>query len=205
MLSAIILAAGRSSRMGGAPKALMTIGKETFLERIVGELQGCGIDEMLIVLGARSEEILRQEETWQRIPVGASNIPIKILVNDEWETGQLSSLRTGIRNLSAESEGVLFTLVDHPLTGSAAYKAVIDAWRQDRKKIVVPTFRGRRGHPTVFPRRLYRKVLDLDLPNGARDILRLESDSVVLVPVDDPGIVTDIDTPEDYRKILIKE
>jgi molybdenum cofactor cytidylyltransferase len=178
--------------MGERVKALLPIGDTTFIERIVYHLQQSEIEELIVVLGAQHEQILQKLKPEV----------FKVQINDRWEKGQLSSLRLGIGNLSHRSEGVLFTLVDHPLVQIATYRTLIDFWKKDKRRIVIPTYRGRKGHPAIFPAHLYEALQHQELPNGARDIIRSERDSVFFVPVPDSGVVDDIDTLEDYRSLI---
>ncbi len=191
MLSGLILSAGESQRMDGKLKALLMFEGKTFLERIMATMSEAGIGELVVVLGAEHEKIERK--------VRLKNV--RVVINKSWEEGQLSSLQLGIRKLSPESEGVLFTLVDHPLVKSSTYVTLVERWKKDRGRIVVPTFMGRKGHPTILPHRLYPMILEGELPEGARSVIRSEGDSVAFVPVDDPGVVQDVDTPEDYRRL----
>jgi molybdenum cofactor cytidylyltransferase len=192
VLSAIVLAAGESRRMGGCIKALLPLGDSCFVENIVHCLFRVGTGEVLVVLGSGHEIIERE-----------AHIPdARIVVNGQWRTGQLSSLRAGIRNLSDQSAGVLFTPVDHPLVREKTYGILIDAWMEDRSRIVIPRFRERKGHPAIFPKRVFERVLEGELPNGARDVIYEEWDSVSFIPVDDPGVVWDIDTPDDYTRLI---
>jgi molybdenum cofactor cytidylyltransferase len=192
MLSAIVLAAGESRRTCPYIKALLPIERSTFLERIVGLLFDARVDEVVVVLGARHVEIL------ERVLLGRA----AVMINEDWERGQLSSLRLGVSRLSPASEGALVTLVDHPLVRRSTYEILIAAWRERPDRIVVPTHAGANGHPALFPRRLYGPLLRDELPRGARDLLAREEGNLVRVPVDDPGTVQDIDTPEDYRRMI---
>ena len=191
MLSAVVLAAGESKRMNGRIKALLPIEGTTFIERITACLLRASVDEIIVVLGAAHETVRGKVSLGEAV----------ILINENWERGQLSSLRLGVQNLSTRSEGVLFTPVDHPFVTESTYEVLISVWKEHKEHVVVPAFMGRKGHPALFPRRLYGALLRDDLPNGARDILYREKESVIFVPVGDPGVVQDVDTPEDYRRM----
>ena len=192
MLSAIILSAGESKRMGLYRKALLPVQGTTFLERILETLDQTEIDEIFIILGAGCEEIRRTVNPGKA----------QFLINEEWRKGQLGSLRLGISNISQKSEGVLFTPVDHPLVQRSTYRSLIDFWKSHRERIVVPSYNGRKGHPALFPRRVYGALLHDELPGGARDILYRENEYVSSVEVPDPGVIQDIDTVEDYRRLI---
>jgi len=190
MLSAVILAAGRSQRMGEYLKPLLPLEGSTFVERIVETLAHTPTGEIIVVLGFEHERIRQVAELGEA----------RIVVNEQWREGQLSSLRAAVRILSPESRGMLFTPVDHPLVKSATCTALIEAWLRSPEKIVIPRYGRRKGHPAIFPSRLYEPLLHDDLPGGARDLIYREIDSVLFVPVSDPAVIQDIDTPEDYRE-----
>jgi len=192
VISALVLAAGESKRMGSMHKALLPVSGSTFLEKIVTELSRTECGELIVVLGAESEKI--RERTDLRMA--------RVVINTEWETGQLSSLRAGIRKCSPESEGVLFTLVDHPLIKESTYESIIRLWKKNRHMIVIPTHIGRRGHPTLFPHALYHRLLNDSLPDGARGLFREEKSLTLQIEVDDPGILIDIDTMDDYKRYI---
>jgi molybdenum cofactor cytidylyltransferase len=192
MLSAIILAAGESKRMGRYIKALLPVHGITFLEKILENLDQPEIGETFVILGSGVDEIHRAVNPGKA----------KFLINEDWRSGQLGSLRVGVSHLSQESEAVLFTPVDHPLVERSTYRTLIDFWWSQRAGIVVPTYRGRKGHPALFPRRVYGALLNDELFGGARDILDRKQESVSYVEVSDPGVVQDIDTLEDFRRLI---
>jgi len=150
------------------------------------------LDEVLVVTGHAHEKI--------RASVKLQGA--RLLFNADWQSGQLSSLRTAVRALSPESEGMLFTPVDHPLVNVSSYRALIERWNEQRDRMVIPRYEGRKGHPAIFPSRLYRPLLHDDLEGGARDLIYREMDRVLFVPVNDQGVIEDIDTPEDYRRLI---
>jgi CTP:molybdopterin cytidylyltransferase MocA len=191
VLSAVVLAAGESKRMNGRIKALLPIEGTTFIERITACLFRVPVDEVFVVLGAAHETVR------ERVCLGKA----VVLINEDWGRGQLSSLRLGVQNLSPRSDGVLFTPVDHPFVRESTYEVLISVWKSHKERVVVPAYLGRKGHPALFPKRVYGALLRDELPNGARDILYRERGSVIFVPVDDPGVVLDVDTPEDYRRM----
>ena len=192
MISAILLAAGESRRMG-SPKALLYYQGQTFIERICTAFLTAGVDELIVVLGARAEEIGRA------LP---SHPALRSVVNSRYSQGQLSSLMVGIGALSPESEAVVVNLVDHPLISSATIKAVIDSFRAVPLPIVIASYQGKRGHPVLFSGQVYGEILAAPLDQGAKVVVRKDPARVREVPLDDPGILADIDTPEDYRRFV---
>lgn len=191
MLSGIILSAGESSRMPGRVKALLVLNGKTFIENIIENMSDIPLGELILVLGAHSDEIRDRVKGYK----------IKIVVNDNWKEGQIESLRTGIRNLSSKCEGFMFTLVDHPLVTLFTYKILVEIWVCDKSRIVLPSYNMRKGHPAIFPGFLFDEILSRKLPGGAREILKENREIIRFVTVDDPGIVKDIDTIEDYNSL----
>jgi molybdenum cofactor cytidylyltransferase len=111
----------------------------------------------------------------------------------------ITSIQAGIRALPAEIDGSLLFLVDHPLADSESIRALLDHASPDR--IVVPTFEGRRGHPVLFGSAILEEVLALPASEGANIVVRRDPGRIVQVSVNSPGILVDVDTPEDYRKL----
>ncbi len=192
MLSAILLAAGESRRMG-SPKALLHYQGQTFIERICTAFLTAGVDELIVVLGARAEEIARA------LPVHPA---LRTVVNSRYAQGQLSSLMVGIGALSPESEAVVVNLVDHPMVSSETITAVIDSFRAAPIPIVIASYQGKRGHPVLFASSVYGEILAAPLDQGAKVVVRKDPARVRELPLEDPGILADIDTPEDYARFV---
>ncbi len=192
MLSAILLAAGESRRMG-SPKALLHYQGQTFIERICLAFLTAGVDELIVVLGARAEEIARA------LPVHPA---LRTVVNSRYAQGQLSSLMVGIGALSPESEAVVVNLVDHPMVSRETIKAVLDSFRAAPLPIVIASYQGKRGHPVLFASHVYGEILAAPLAQGAKVVVRKDPARVREIALDDPGILADIDTPEDYARFV---
>jgi CTP:molybdopterin cytidylyltransferase MocA len=186
-LPAIILAAGESRRMGGPLKPLLPFRGSTFLETIMATLRAAGLTEILVVLGCRAAEV----------HAGIDLSKVRVVQNDDWPLGMLSSLRAGIRALPADAPGALVTLVDLPALQVESVRRLLAAWRAAPDRIARATVDGRGGHPVIFPRALFAEILDKDHPDGPRGLLGTHADLVLDVPLDDPGARDDIDTPED--------
>jgi CTP:molybdopterin cytidylyltransferase MocA len=192
LLSAVVLAAGEARRMNPYHKPLLPLRGVTFLEGIVHIMIQAGADEFLVVIGHEHERI-----------TAAVQLPeVRFVFNEAWRSGQLSSLRTAVRALSPESEGMLFTPVDHPLVSLSTYRILIEQWLKDKDRLVIPRHGGRKGHPAIFPARLYGPLLHEELQGGARDLIYREMESVLFMNVGDPGVIHDIDTPDDYRRLI---
>src|SRR5580704_14967894 len=149
MLAAAILAAGESKRMG-QPKALVPFQGSTFVEHLIAATRHARVGITRVVLGAGAEGIrarLKIDPSW-------------VVVNADWPNGQLSSIHAALRSLPAgATEGILICPVDHPLVSAHLVTALITAFEAGGKMIVLPRFRGRRGHPVIFRSALYEELL----------------------------------------------
>ena len=198
MISGIILAAGSSQRMG-SPKSILKIREKTFLQHIVEVLRSARIINIVIVLGAEAEEI-QKSLTW---------FDGKIVVNEEWQKGQLTSIITGLNNLDMamtdpeEINGAMICPIDHPLLSQALIVNLLYGYWTSKKKIIIPTFNGQRGHPVVFDKELFDELRSAPPDVGARAVVYKNTDDVYEVPVKEDGILINIDTHEDYQKYIV--
>jgi len=188
MISGILLAAGESRRMG-SPKALLHYQGQTFIERICSAFLTAEVGELIVVLGAHADTLR---------PALPSHPQLRSVVNSRYFLGQLSSLMTGIGALSPESEAAIVNLVDHPLVTTETIKALIASFRKAPLPILLASYQGRRGHPVLFSSQVYGEILAAPLDQGAKVVVRKDPTRVREIQLDDPGILADIDTPEDY-------
>ena len=190
-IAAVVLSAGESSRMG-RPKALLPIEGETFIGRIVGSLKRTQVGKILVVLGHNAD------------PLAAAirALPVEILINPNYQLGQLSSLQVAVRTLlpDPDCDGMLVHLVDHPYIDASLVDRMIRQFYESKKDIVVPRCRGKRGHPVLFSRRLFSELLDAPMDQGAKAVVNAHGDATLEIETDDEGIAVDIDTPELYRQ-----
>jgi len=196
MIAAVVLAAGESSRMG-RPKALLPIDGVRFIEKIVSSFQSTKVGKILVVLGHNAEE-MRQK---------IADLPVLIVVNNEYKKGQLSSLVAAIRDIqsrqsSAELDGILVHLVDHPYVNPILVDVMIDRFYESKKLIVVPRYHGRRGHPVIFSRSLFSELQDTSLDQGAKAVVHAHQKDTLEIDTEDEGVTIDIDTPEEYRQFV---
>ena len=191
MISAVILSAGESSRMG-RPKALLPIDGETFIEKIVGTLKKTSVGRIIVILGHDAAEMRRRIE----------HLPVEIVINPDYKMGQLSSLQVALRRLEKEPDcdGVLVHLVDHPYLDAKLAETLIQRFSASRKLIVVPSYNGKRGHPVIFSRRLFGELLAAPMDQGAKAVVNAHSADTLEVGTENEGITLDIDTPELYRQ-----
>ena len=196
MLSAVILAAGDSTRMGSPKAALLTADGATFVGRLVTTLRDAGVDDLVIVTGRHHDAVVESIARDHR-----STTP-RIVRNPDPSRGQLSSLLTGMEIvMTPQTDAMLMTLVDVPLVRVSTVTAVIDEWRRTRAPIVRPAIGDRHGHPVIFDRVLFDELRRAPLDAGAKSVVRAHEPEIVNVPVDDEGSVRDVDTPSDYEEM----
>lgn len=185
----VILAAGMSSRMGQF-KPVLPLGDTTFIKRIISMMRGAGVDEILVVSGAKRsqlEEHLRGEN-------------VKLLFNAQYESTQmLESVKLAIREAQRYADAILLTPVDVALPDEAVYRAIMR--RFSDADCVRPVYRGRGGHPVLIGRRVFPMILGYEGQNGLKGALHEAGAVTEEVNVNHPGIVMDADTPEDYRQV----
>jgi molybdenum cofactor cytidylyltransferase len=192
LLAAVILSAGASSRMG-RPKALLPYREETFLEHLIQVTRHPRIGVTRVVLGAVAEEIRK---------IAKLDFSM-VVVNPNWEQGQLSSIREGIRSLEGiETEGIVLCPVDHPLVSARLVGDLIGQFYLNRKSIVLPTYNGRRGHPVIFASALYGELLAAPADKGARAVVWAHSADVLEVPTDEEGVVLNLNDPDMLRRSI---
>jgi len=190
-VAGLILAAGESRRMG-FPKALLTLRGETFVDHLV-QCFSRHCWPVVVTLGGDADRIR------QGMRASANAV---MLYNPDWRLGQITSMQCGLRAVPADSEGVLFTLVDHPNVQPATILALL---ADTSAKLAVPRFAGRRGHPIYFSRELIPEFLALPASGAARDIVNRNATAIRYVDVEDPGILDDVDDPETYKRLVTAE
>jgi molybdenum cofactor cytidylyltransferase len=194
VIPAIVLAAGKSSRMGRL-KANLRVGNDTFLTRIVRTLGDAGVDDVVIVVGHEMSAVLAS--------FAESGLSARFVENADYESGQLSSLLAGLRVVDRPGVmAALVTLVDVPFISAGTVRAVIDRYHQTRASVVRPTRSGRHGHPMIVDRALFDPLRHANPSEGARLVVRAYTTPDGEVEVDDEGAFRDIDTPEEYERAL---
>ena len=195
MIPAVVLAAGRSSRMGRA-KATLAIGEDdTFLTRIVRTFLAAGVDDVVVVVGHEAEAVVSS--------FAASGLAARFAMNRDYDRGQLSSLLTGLGVVDRPGVAtVLVTLVDVPLVSEATVRAVIERYRRTHAPVVRPTSGDRHGHPLLLDRSLFDQLRTAAADTGAKPVVRAHASAAGDVPIDDEGAFTDIDTADEYARIV---
>ncbi len=191
-IAGLILAGGASRRMG-APKPLLKLDGETFLDRLISVFRPC-CDPVMVVLGFDAD----------RIRAGLRRASeARFVVNPEPERGQLSSMQCGLREMPPEVEAAVFTPVDYPRVRPATVRRLVEAFQQQRGTcvVVVPTCEGLRGHPVCIAREIFPEFLALPAESQARDVIHRYAGRTRYVEVGDSGILRDVDDPQAYREL----
>lgn len=192
-ISAVVLAAGRSTRMG-EPKQLLRLSGCLVLEQTLENVRAGGVDEVVLVLGFAAEAIRR--ELSEPLLDG-----VRVVVNENYESGMASSLRAGLATVSPAMDAALIVLADQPFVRPETMRGILDVHRNSGAKIVVPLYKGQRGNPVLLGRSLFAEAMALEGDVGCRAIFASRADAMAYVEVDDPAILADIDTREDFERL----
>ena len=187
-VSAVLLAAGRSERMG-APKPLLALQGRPAVVRCLESLRDSGIAEIVLVVNPEGGDIV----------TAAKDIHVRVAVNERPGSDMAASVRAGLAVVGRDATGVLVCLCDHPLVRPETIEAILSLHARHPDAIIIPSYRGRKGHPTLFPRFVQE---DLGKVATLRDVIGQHRAKITLLDVDNEGVILDVDTPEDYRKIL---
>jgi molybdenum cofactor cytidylyltransferase len=188
-IEGILLAAGESRRMG-FPKPLLEVEGETFLARIARSMLTT-VDRLIVVIGAHRDAVAAVVPTDSRIST---------VVNADYGFGQLSSIKMGLRAVSADADAVIVHLVDHPTVLPETFRRVAAEYEASGKPVVIARCSGRRGHPVLFDRSLFGELERAPFEIGARAVVMADADRVKYADVDDPGVILDLDTPADLTR-----
>jgi molybdenum cofactor cytidylyltransferase len=193
-IPAIILAAGKSTRMG-RPKALLPIGADdSFLTHLVATFRAAGVDDVVVVVGYQAPAIV---DALRR-----RDLIARVVVNEDYESGQLSSLVAGLRLVDRPGViAAMMMLVDVPLVSASTVAAVVERYRATRAPIVRPVRGGRHGHPVLIDRGLFDELRRSDPALGAKTVVRAHASADGEVEVDDEGAFVDVDTPDEYNAL----
>ena len=174
----------------GRPKALIPYREGTFLEHLIQVTRHPRIGVTRVVLGAGADEIRE---------IAKLNSSM-VVINQDWERGQLSSLCEGLRSLAGtETDGIVLCPVDHPLVSAVLVSELIEQFYTNHNAIVLPTYLGRRGHPVIFSSALCPELLAAPADKGARTVVWAHAADVLEVPTDEEGAVLNINDPDMLR------
>jgi molybdenum cofactor cytidylyltransferase len=189
-IGAVVLAAGMSSRMG-EPKQLLRLGERTVLGQTLENLRGARVEQIVLVLGFAADRIARH------VAVDG----VTVVVNERFREGMAGSLRIGLAALKPEINAALVVLADQPFVRPATLNQLIDRSVESGAQIAIPTYCGFRGNPVLLDRSVFAEVMALTGDVGCRAIFGSHTEGIVKVPVDDVGILLDIDNQADFERL----
>lgn len=190
-IGAVVLAAGQSRRMG-QPKLTLPWGRQTVIEQVVRTLLAAGIQEIVIVTGGSHEVI----------EAALAGLPVRFAHNPHYENAEmLTSLQIGIRALNPECLALLIVLGDQPTLDPSVVREVVKEHLASGARLVVPSYQMHRGHPWLVQRALWPELLAMLPDQTMRDFVHAHAKEIQYVTVNTPGILQDMDTPEDYQRI----
>ena len=191
MISALLLAAGESRRMGSFKQLLRLEGK-TFVECCVDEILASKADDLIVVTGHRESDVRR----------AVGDRPVKFAHNEDYKLVMSHSIKRGLAAVSSAAEAVLIALVDQPQITTAIFNEVIDAYLRRRPLLVVPSYSGRNGHPIVVGMELRDEIMAMDPEQGLRQPVRAHAKDTIHPEVTTSLILKDFDYAEDYNDYL---
>lgn len=193
-ITAIILAAGKSTRMG-SPKMLLPWGDTTIIEHVISMFAKAEVDDIVVVTGGAREQVeaivLECEKSF----------PVRSVYNSDYMNGDmLSSIQCGLRHITEENVGAaMIGLGDQPQVQEGSVRLLCEAYSQTQSPLVVPSFQMRRGHPWLVARALWKELIEMSPTQTPRDFLNAHAKDIHYVNLNTPSILADLDTPEDYR------
>ena len=188
--TAILLAAGRSSRMG-AFKPLLPFGNKTVIESCIDYLRAGGVEEIVVVLGHRADEIRRKVSG------------VRFALNPDPDSEMGKSIAVGVRELPSAAQATLIALVDHPAVPATVVSTLLESWKGGAR-LVIPTWQNRGGHPVLVDLDFRDELTNLSETGGLRALFEAHANEVKRVPVDSPFIARDMDTWDDYAALHLE-
>jgi len=186
-VAAILLAAGRSRRMG-AFKPLLPFGESTVIECCLESLRSAGIEEIIVVAGHRADDVRKQ----------LKDFDLEFAINPDPDSEMSVSIARGVERVTPKAEAVVIALVDQPAVSGEVIRLLIDEWRSTRARIIQPEHNGRGGHPVLIDLAYRNELLTLDSERGLRALFDTHRKEVRRVPVKSAYVARDMDTWEDY-------
>jgi molybdenum cofactor cytidylyltransferase len=188
-VAALLLAAGRSRRMG-AFKPLLPFGDGTVIESCINNLRAADVDEIIVVVGHRAEEVRQQ----------LKGVDVRFAVNPDPDSEMSASIALGVEQVRSHAKALLLTLVDHPAVPPEVIRILIEEWKRGAT-LVQPEHTGRGGHPVLIDMAFRDELLVLDPAQGLRALFAAHREKVRRVPVESAYVARDMDTWEDYRRL----
>jgi len=189
-VAAILLAAGRSRRMG-AFKPLLPFGDQTVIESCIRNLRDAHIEDIVVVLGHRAEDVRGH----------LSNHQVRFAFNDQPDSEMGVSIARGLEQIGGDARAVMIALVDHPAVPPDVIQTLIDEWRRGSTRLIQPEYGGRGGHPVLIDLAYRTELLNLDPERGLRQFFDKHRRQTHRITVESPYVARDMDTWEDYRQL----
>lgn len=192
MIAGIVLAAGRSSRLG-RNKQLLPLHGQPLLRHTLRRVLASRLDAVILVVGHEADAVRE----------AARGLPVTVVSNPDYAEGQSTSVRAGLAALPPNTEAAVFILGDQPGTDGEVIDALIDAWRESGAPVVAPRFTDRTGNPVLFDRRVFPEFDALTGDTGAKPVVAAHrrAGDLLLVPIEQPA-PRDVDTDEDFNALL---
>jgi len=188
-VAAVVLAAGRATRMGGA-KLLLPVGGRPMVQRVVDASLGSKASQTIVVVGNEAEKVSE----------ALAGRPVTVVVNPDYAKGMSTSLRAGLSAVDPAADGAIILLGDQPFVSAALLDALIDRFARCAKRVVRPSVDGRPGNPVLVSATLFAELAEARGDLGGRRVIERRSGEVCMVPVDDPHELVDIDSPQEYEE-----
>jgi molybdenum cofactor cytidylyltransferase len=188
--SAVILAAGTSTRMGTV-KQLLRLDDRPLLQHVMDNVRASAVTEIIVVLGCAADAIRRE--------IDAQNV--RMVINESYQQGMGTSLKAGLSAVNPQAEAAIVVLADQPFVRPATLDRLITEHHERKAQIVIPTYRGFRGNPVLLDRSVFPEIMTLNGDMGCRAIFGNHLEGIVKVPVDDVGTLLDIDRPSDFEAL----
>ena len=189
MISAVVLAAGRSTRMG-RNKLILPLDGKPVLQRVLDALRDSKVDEIVVVLGAGADEV--------RSKVALEGT--KVVTNGRYADGMSTSIKAGLAGVHRSTSAAIIVLGDQPFLSASLVDGLVDAFQAEGAPVVVPVHLGKRGNPVLFARRVFPEIMKISGDHGAKPVVRAHGGDVLEVDVKDGRGAVDVDTPADYEQ-----
>lgn len=194
MIACLLLSAGLSQRFG-SPKALAKLNGETVVVYLQKFLLDAGLHEIIVVLGADAKDIK---------PCLLKHKYIRFVYNKDYNLGQTCSFKFGLRHIGPGSQGVLLLPIDYPWIQRETLQLLYRVFVKEKPAVLIPTFHGQKGHPPIFAAHLKTEFLKLDNALGINTLAHRHQKETLLLPVEDPGIITTFNTQEEFDTIKVE-
>ena len=194
MISAVILAAGESKRMGKQNKLLLPVAGEALLVKLIKSVCDSDVGQVIVVIGHEAEKIRRK----------LNNFPLSFVYNPNFSEGMTTSIKSGVKEVSPDCDGYMICLADMPFINTSEINKLIHAYAQNRIKekrlIVIPVYQGHRGNPVLFSTEFREDILEHKMEYGCKGVIMNNFESVKEIEMDDDSMLLDVDTLEDYQR-----